>query len=264
MSGKSDESIQDHATEFMDQSEALAIEDTIWWTVGRRAILAAFLTRAASERPSLDRIVEIGCGSGGDLPLLARYGRVWGIERSAVLAGRARARNVAQAVYSGFETLELDKSIGVDLYCMFDVLEHIEDDEGFVRALSDRPRSDHLLLLSVPACQFLYGPHDEILHHYRRYSKRGLVRLLERQGYEVISAGYFMSFLFPLAVLSRLWEGLKNRLGQKESKVNLGQAPAPINGLLIKILQFEAFLSRYVRFPVGLWVMVLVRRRAST
>jgi SAM-dependent methyltransferase len=70
--------VRDHATEFYDEAEAMAIEDTIWWTRGRRAILRRFLDRAATLK--IDRILEIGCGSGGDLPLLSRYGAVWGLE----------------------------------------------------------------------------------------------------------------------------------------------------------------------------------------
>ena len=71
-------SIRDHATEFFEEAEALAIEDSIWWACGRRSIIRLFMDRAKTK--NVENILEIGCGSGGDLELLSRYGRVWGLE----------------------------------------------------------------------------------------------------------------------------------------------------------------------------------------
>jgi SAM-dependent methyltransferase len=249
--------LHDHATEFYDDARALTIEDTVWWAVGRRAIIRRFLDRAATRR--IQRILEIGCGSGGDLSLLARYGQVWGLERSPVLARRARERGAALAIY---ETDFFDQPIDpcVNLFCLFDVLEHIEDDHVFVRRLAERAHRDHMLLISVPACPFLYGPHDELLHHYRRYSRRSVETLLEACGYEVVHSGYFMFFLFPLAVASRLMDSVKRAFGLRKMEVSVGRVPGPINWLFTKSLQLEAWLGGVMRFPIGLWVFVLARR----
>jgi SAM-dependent methyltransferase len=253
--------IRDHATEFMDDAQAVAIDDTIWWAVGRRAILETFLARAARGREKDLKILEIGCGSGGDLPLLARHGKVWGLERSSILAQRARARNVAQDVHVEDAALDLVAANQIDLYCMFDVLEHIEDDHGFVKNLSSKAAPDHQYLLTVPAYQFLFGPHDHLLHHHRRYTRTQLKAVLEQNGYEVVASSYFMFFLFPLAVVSRLAEVVKARFGKKSTEVNIGRVARPINSLFIAILRLEAFLGRYIRFPFGLWIMMLARRR---
>ena len=254
--------IHNHATEFMDETEAVSIEDTIWWAAGRRAILDTFLkTAKQSSGRRLENILEVGCGGGGDLALLAKHGKVWGVELSPRLAQRARRRGVAQGIYAETDVFDDKVDRNVDLLCMFDVLEHIEDDDLFVRRLSEKPGHDHLFLLTVPAFQFLFGPHDELLHHFRRYSRPQLVALLERHGYEIVSGGYFMFLLFPLAVMSRLWEGLKRRLGFKPTEVNIGRVPGPLNWLMTAILRLEARLGRHVRFPFGLWIVMLVRHR---
>ena len=252
--------VRDHATEFYDEAEAMAIEDTIWWTRGRRAILRRFLDRAATLK--IDRILEIGCGSGGDLPLLSRYGAVWGLEPSATLASRAR-RGAALGVHQA-DFFHHDIDPRVNLFCLFDVLEHIEYDEQFVKRLVDAAARDHLLLLSVPACQFLFGPHDRILHHYRRYSRRGITELLQRHGYEIVRSGYFMFLLFPLAVLSRFMERLKAKLGIGHSDVNMGRVGRPLNWVFTKTLELEAVFGRFVQFPIGLWVVVLARRKSDS
>ena len=251
--------IGDHATEFLDESEALQIEDTIWWLVGRRAILRGFLERAKRQQPIRD-ILEIGCGSGGNLPLLSRYGVVSGLERSLVLAKRAEERKVARRIHVT-DFFEFDSAESFDLYCLFDVLEHNEDHTAFVKRLSRLPPPNHMLLLTVPACQFLYGPHDVLLHHYRRYSKRGLEMLLAENGYDILMSGYYLFFLFPVLLASRLAEKVALLFGRKQKKVQLGRVPHWVNSLLAAALKTEALFSRVLSFPIGGWVITLAKRR---
>lgn len=252
--------IRDHATEFYSDSEAMEIEDSIWWARGRRSIIRSYLERATEA--SIDTILEIGCGSGGDLSTLAAYGRVLAIEQSAVLAGRARRRGVAAEVYET-DFFDQDISADVNVFCLFDVLEHIEHDDEFICRIAAKTNRDHTLLISVPACQFLFGRHDELLHHYRRYSRGQLEALLTRHGYEIVHSSYFMFLLFPVAVLSRCIEELKRRLGHEQKDVNIGRVPGPANWLFTKALQLEAWLGRLVPLPIGLWLFTLARRRST-
>ena len=119
-SNKPTPEIRDHAWEFRTDSEAAEIDDTLWWTVGRRSMLANLLKLAAAQR-TLKTIVEIGCGSGGDLALLSRYGKVTGVERSKQLAGRARNRGIAEEIIE-VDFFDLSAREPADLYCLFDVL----------------------------------------------------------------------------------------------------------------------------------------------
>jgi hypothetical protein len=185
---------------------------------------------------------------------------VWGLERSAILAARARRRGVAVAVAES-DLFDCEIDTRIDLFCLFDVLEHVEEDREFIHRLSETGHRNHRLLLSVPACPFLFGPHDELLHHYRRYSRARLEALLRAEGYDIVRSSYFMFLLFPLAVLSRVIDGASVRIGLKREDVNLGRVPAPINWLFTKVLQLEARIGRYTNFPIGLWVVVLAQRR---
>jgi SAM-dependent methyltransferase len=252
------ERIADHATEFLDAAEALRLEDTLWWCVGRRAILKRYLDRTRREVPQA-RILEIGCGSGGNLGLLAGYGEVSAVERSAVLAERARARSVAAAVYTG-DVRELDLPARFELTCLLDVLEHAEDDDAFLTALDRIAQPGHLLLLTVPACACLWSPHDELLHHYRRYSKRGVERLLRRHGYTVLKGSYFVFFLFPLVAAARLGERLRARLGRAPAAVNVGVVPRWANTALVRLLELEAAIAERVPLPIGVWFVALAKK----
>ena len=250
--------IRDHALEFISDAAALQLEDTLWWYTGRRAVLCRFLDLARTLRP-LRRIVEIGCGSGGDLAVLADYGEVVAVERSRILADRARRRGVAaEVIECDFFDLALDTE--PDLYCLFDVLEHVEDDHGFVRRVADHTSPGQLLLVSVPAAPFLYSRHDELLHHFRRYTRRGLEEVLEQNGFAVCRSRYFLFSVFPLVAVARLQEKLLELIGRAPDRPRLGSVPGWINRVLESIVRCEARLVDRVRFPIGVWAFVLARR----
>ena len=247
--------IQDHAMETMSDAESLRVEDRLWWMRGRKAIIRKYLERARRAGP-VAAIMDIGCGSGGNLETLARYGKVVGLEPSATLAARARARGVAEAVLHQ-DARELGADQAIDLFTMFDVLEHIEDDRDFLARLRTKTARPHLLLLSVPACQFLYSDHDRILHHYRRYSRKTLRAALQAGGYRVLDMNYFMVLLFPLVLLARLKEKLQARFGAPRTAVDIGDTHPALAGPLEMTLRAEAAMARWIRFPVGLWLFVL-------
>ena len=85
--------IQDHALEAMPDAESLLIEDRLWWVRGRKAIIKEYIERI-TRYGAISNIMDIGCGSGGNLDVLGGFGRVIGVEPSATLARRARGRGV--------------------------------------------------------------------------------------------------------------------------------------------------------------------------
>jgi SAM-dependent methyltransferase len=91
-----------------------------------------------------------------------------------------------------------------DLVTAFDVLEHVEDDVAFVATLHERLRPGGTLLVSVPAWPMLYGPHDEVLAHHRRYRPREARALVLGAGFTILRAGGLFHSLLPVRVLQRL------------------------------------------------------------
>ncbi len=88
-----------------------------------------------------------------------------------------------------------------DRILMLDVIEHVEDDVGFVAAtVGDLLVEDGLMLVSVPAHQSLYSSHDRALHHHRRYAPVECRRLLEHAGLAVLSSGGLFASLLPVRI----------------------------------------------------------------
>lgn len=249
--------IQDHALESMPDAESLLIEDRLWWVLGRKAIIKEYVKRVTNYS-TISGIMDIGCGSGGNLDALAGCGRVIGVEPSVILARRARGRGIAEAIFEQ-DVFELDECQNVQLFTMFDVLEHIENDKLFLGRLRKKAVHKHFLLVSVPACQFLYSDHDRILHHYRRYTNENLRTTLEESGYQVLQMSYFMFFLFPFVLFARMKEKIMAKLGKKKTDVEIGDLPPILSVPFSATLRVEAFLSRKIRFPIGLWLFAIAK-----
>jgi SAM-dependent methyltransferase len=241
----------------MSDKDALSLEDRLWWVQGRKAIIREHLKRATRYGP-ITKIVDVGCGSGGNLDVLSEFGKVVGVEPSESLARMARDRGLATKILQE-DASGLDPMPHTDLFTMFDVLEHIEDDVGFLRQLRAKGGPRHQILVSVPAFQFLYSAHDRMLHHYRRYSTKTLGDALEGAGYKTNRTSYFMFFLFPLALLARSKEKLSEAFGKPAPAVQIGDFPPFVAVPFAMTLATEAWLSRAIAitFPIGLWLFAL-------
>lgn len=168
--------------------QMLKTQDSHWWFRGKRRILGKIIEKSVfstTSFPKLD-ILEVGCGTGSNLPMLARFGNVTALE----LDDYAREHIPPMqgvSIAKGWlpDGLEAVRGKRFDLVCLFDVLEHIERDEDALAALGDHIRPGGKLLLTVPAYQWMFGTHDRILGHYRRYTRTRFQNLCIRQGYGV-------------------------------------------------------------------------------
>jgi SAM-dependent methyltransferase len=223
-----------------------AQEGSHWWFVARRAILDRLIRTQMALRPGA-RILEAGCGTGGNLAMLASYGSVEALEYDGEARALATARGVARV-----EPGMLPDRIGFgdqryDLIALLDVLEHVEEDRASLAALRDRLAQGGRILLTVPAVPSLWSDHDVLHHHKRRYTLSGLRGVAEAAGLKVESVGYFNSLLFPVAVATRTAHRLLRRKG------GLDAEPSPlVNRALRIIFGWERHLLGRIRFPIGL------------
>jgi SAM-dependent methyltransferase len=78
-----------------------------------------------------------------------------------------------------------------DSIIYINVLEHVEDDEGELKAVCQSLSSDGRVLIFVPALARLYGKIDEQVGHLRRYSRTELAEKMQRAGFKIVRSGYF-------------------------------------------------------------------------
>ncbi|MGE3246211.1 MAG: class I SAM-dependent methyltransferase [Beijerinckiaceae bacterium] len=235
--------------------EMAETEDRHWWFVARRQILYSVLE--SLKLPQGAAILEVGCGTSGNLDMLARFGRVSAIEMDD------RARAISTEKTGG----RYDIRAGVcpssipfaqerfDLICMFDVLEHIEEAPETLAALRRLLKPGGRILVTIPAYRWLWSAHDEFLHHKRRYTA-GLLREQARAaGLSPERISYFNTLLFPLAASMRMVDKL---LGRKTASGN--EVPSPlVNGLFRAIFASERQLLKVADLPFGVSLMGVLR-----
>lgn len=144
--------------------------------------------RWAVVRPTLERlapkdILELGCGQGAVGARLAQFGDYTGVEpdESSWQTATERIAPAGGTVLHG-DHHKVPEGAEFDLVCAFEVLEHIADDRGTLADWVRFVRPGGKLMVSVPADQHRFGPSDELVGHYRRYSTEGLTDLLTSVG----------------------------------------------------------------------------------
>ena len=231
------------------------LEDRHWWFKGRRAIVAAQLQ--ASALPEHAKILDLGCGTGGNLAMLSQFGEVLGAELDEHAAQMAREREIAPVIRGKLpDALPLAEAT-FQCVTLLDVLEHIEDDRATLVTVNKLLAADGCVLITVPAFPFLWGPHDEAHHHQRRYRAKQLRRLLQDTGFEITTLSYCNTWLFPIAALVRL---IRKYLPKGNAGAELALPIAPVNALLAMLFGSERHLLRHMKLPFGISLLAVAKK----
>jgi SAM-dependent methyltransferase len=237
------------------------IERDHWWFQARRDIVASVLRRRLGPGAPR-RIFDAGCGTGEMLEMLTEFGRVSAVDLSedAVRSCRGRFGDEVEVGQGGIPA-DLPGPGQVDMVTAFDVLEHIDDDAGALAAIQAVLPPGGVLALTVPAFAFLWGPHDVLSQHRRRYTRPRLRRLLEDAGFAVDRISYFNTLLFPAVAAVRGFRRL--RPGRKEeARSDFTMPPPLVNTVLRRVFAAEAGFLRVASLPVGVSILAVARKPA--
>lgn len=91
----------------------------------------------------------------------------------------------------------------IDVIFLLDVLEHVEDESTFLHDVLSRLTPEGIMIITVPAFQFLFGKHDIFLKHFRRYRKKRLETVLIDNHFAVVECFYFFSSLFLVKTIQK-------------------------------------------------------------
>ena len=221
------------------------LDERHWWYRARREILGDLIRRRI-PLPEDARILEVGCGTGHNLPMLQRFGRVDAIE----VDGAARAiasRRLGHAVINApLPALHGVPDATYDLIAILDVIEHIDEDVAGLAALKRKLRPGGRILMTVPAFPWMWSAHDVANHHKRRYTRRTLRKLVDEAGLRLEMMSWFNSLLFPLAAAARLAARAAGR-GDGGDRM----PPAPVNSLFEILFGLERYAIGRLPFPPG-------------
>lgn len=163
---------------------------------------SAALLRTLGDRP-IDEILDIGAGSGF-------------FTRSLLASTSAKRAVCVDPAYDeerdethAGKPIAFRRSIersDADVVLLMDVLEHVDDERGFLAQYIDAVAGHARFVVTVPAFQFLWSSHDVFLEHRRRYTLRSLISTMEACGLAFDFGHYYYALVFPLAAATRLLE----------------------------------------------------------
>ena len=236
------------------------VEGAHWWFAGRRRILEGFLaqvvpTLPAARKTERPRILDVGCGTGANLEMLARYGDAEGVDISQDALAFCRARGLTRVREGAAEALPYPDE-AFDLVTALDVVEHLDDDVAGLGEMRRVLKPGGCALLFVPAFRWLWGVQDDVSNHRRRYTLSQLRRAVEAAGLSVERATYAnITFLAPILV-GRL---LMRATGARPASENVLNVAA-LNGVLGRVFGAERHWLRRANLPVGVSAICVARR----
>jgi SAM-dependent methyltransferase len=232
------------------------LEEKHWWHVGRREIIAGFVreicSHFAENRP---HILDIGCGTGGNLRMLSQFGEAEGVDVSPDAVAFCRERGLQNVKLGAAESLPYEDAT-FDLVTALDVVEHLDDDVAGLREMRRVLRPGGRLLMFVPTFMFLWGVQDEVSHHRRRYRLAELRRVANEAGFSIERTTYANITFFLPTLLGRQLMRLTGIRPESENNINI----SALNGLFGALLGAERHFLRHVNFPFGVSGLCVARR----
>jgi trans-aconitate methyltransferase len=189
------------------------------WELARLEVVRDLIARHLALAPNTV-VLDVGCGDTFVVEQLAAeythllwYAVDTAFTDELLRRYRARFRTPNVFVAASLDAIELPSDVQVGLVVLMDVLEHVADDASFLGQLLARPdlQPETAVLVTVPAYESLFCGHDEVLGHYRRYSRTQLHNVLQGSGLAVLESGYFFSSLLPMRWLQVVKERLLKR-----------------------------------------------------
>lgn len=243
-------------------AEYSRFERTHWWFVVRRRIIEQALSRHVPMGTAF-KILNVGAAAGFSSEWLSRFGAVTSVENEAGFLEHLRKTGIEVVDASADDLPFPDDTF--DLVCVFDVLEHIRDDEKALHEIFRVCKSGGFVCITVPAFAGLWSVHDEVNGHQRRYVRATLRPKIAAAGFRESYSTYFNTLLFlPIALLRKLQRLFRSAASGTESDFSYYNAPPLLNKMLQRIFACEVRWLKRHTFPFGVSLLLLAKKPAKT
>ena len=222
-----------------------------WWWRAREAAITREIRQLFAPDGSHD-FLDVGCGDGLMFERLAPYGRVEGVEVDpSTIAPSSRWRD---SIHFGRFDDSFRPDRRYDLVLMLDVLEHLPDPAAALQHARTLLKPHGALLITVPAFNVLWTSHDDLNHHFTRYTKRSFHQLAVAAGVHLERMRYLFHWTFPAKLAVRCKEAiLRGEAAPPELP------PALVNSALTALSRCEQATIGRLPVPFGSSLLAIGR-----
>lgn len=239
------------------------LENHHWWfTVRQKIILQSLKKFIPAHQLSQLKILNVGAAAGGSSKWLSILGETVSLENDPLFVNYLTDQHIA-VINASVTDIPLDDG-SFNLVCAFDVVEHVEDDRKAIDELLRVCEPGGTLCITVPAFQILWGNHDVVNGHKRRYRKEQLNAMINIQESAVLYCTYFNMLLFlPILLLRKIQLLRGNKTVQNDSDFSYFKRNIFLNKIFKIVFGIELFLLRAIKFPFGVSLIMLIRKNTA-
>lgn len=230
-------------------------EETHWWHKAKRRYITEYIKKYTQKKKLT--ILDVGCGTGKNMEVLAQYGDIWGVDASKEALLFCKKRGLTQVKLGHVEHLPFEKEI-FDVVCVLDVLEHVADSIA-IKEIKRVLKDEGLIIITVPAFSWLWSKWDEALHHKRRYTKDSLSAILAKEGFMIRKNTYIYSFLVIPSLIIRKIKQLRQKPYSSDFQINT----VFLNHLLSFISKLEQMWVNRYDMPLGTSILCIAQKRSE-
>ncbi len=251
-----DENHTDYNSQGLDK--LFKAEEQHFWFISRKEFI---FQQMKSVIDSSSKIIEIGAGTGN----VSRYLKFKGYSDIAVgemhHIGLKYAKSYGIDECYQFDLLRTPFENVFDGVCLFDVLEHIEDNELVLKNIYKMLKINGHVILTVPAHQWLWCRDDAIAGHKYRYTKKDLILKLKHAGFDIDVSTYFFMSIVPLLFLRRLiFRDTKCSVELHEYNHDISINPF-LSNILLYLSRLENKFNKYLPNLFGGSLLVIARKK---
>lgn len=240
--------------------EMYELEDKYWWHIAKRDLVRMLIQNSGIDMAK-SIYMDIGCGTGRLMEEMQKgfgWKKVTGVDGSGEALRFCKKRGLVNVSKGDFEEKLPAKSASVDVATCLDVIEHIENEKVIMSEIFRVLKPGGILVVTVPAYQFMWTYWDDMLFHKRRYTKNDMAGKLAKVGFKIEKSTYAFSFLFPPAVLVRI---AKSLIVSLRSRSDFAPLPSFVEATFKTLSKWERGLIGKMNIPFGLSVVCVARKK---
>lgn len=233
------------------------LEKEHWFYAGKREIVRYWIGQLHPLSTG-SLLVDCGAGTGQFAAEMQPFCRVLAVDDHDESLALAASKLGASSVRRGSCTALPISPASADCLTALDVLEHVEDDARAIKEFTRVLKPGGIAIITVPAMPALWSDWDISLHHFRRYTRRSLLNLLAVPEFTIEHWNFINVFALIPVYLSRKLRSLAQTSRRAEDVI-----PARGLNLFLKTTFTALACQRTIRFPAGVGLLAVVRRRAN-